>query len=58
MKQAIDFVCTRPGSFLNNNKKLEGLVLRPTIELYTANGERIITKIKVKDFVNVKDYRK
>lgn len=58
MKQAIDFVCTRSDSFLNNNKKLEGLVLRPTVELYTANGERIITKIKVKDFVDVKDYRK
>jgi ATP-dependent RNA circularization protein (DNA/RNA ligase family) len=29
----------------------EGLVLRPTIELLSRNGERIITKVKHRDFV-------
>jgi hypothetical protein len=29
----------------------EGLVLRPTVELKTRSGQRIITKIKAKDFV-------
>jgi len=31
----------------------EGLVLRPAVELKARNGERIITKIKYKDFNNV-----
>lgn len=28
----------------------EGLVLRPTVELFARNGERIITKLKTRDF--------
>jgi len=30
--------------------KAEGLVLRPTTELYNRKGERIITKVKCRDF--------
>lgn len=32
------------------NQIAEGLVMRPEIELFARNGERIITKVKYKDF--------
>lgn len=32
------------------NKQAEGLVLRPDTELFNRRGERVITKIKTKDF--------
>lgn len=58
IKEAIDFVKSRPASKLNPEDKMEGLVLRAPIELYSSNQfERIICKIKVKDFVDLKDYR-
>lgn len=34
--------------------KAEGLVLRPTTELYNRKGERIITKVKCRDFDSLK----
>ena len=33
------------------NFKAEGIVARPKMELFARNGERIITKIKHKDFM-------
>ncbi len=58
MKEAVEFVKTRPQSRLNAENKMEGLVLRPLYELYSNNGGRIICKVKVKDFVEgVKDYK-
>ena len=58
IREAIDFVKNRPQSFLNSKEKLEGLVLRSPIELYTNSLDRVICKVKVKDFVDgVKDYR-
>lgn len=58
IQQAIDFVKQRPMSKLDPSVRMEGLVLRPLIELYTNNDERIICKVKVKDFVDgIKDYR-
>lgn len=32
------------------NFQAEGIVARPTVELYSRNGDRIITKIKCRDF--------
>lgn len=32
------------------NFKAEGIVARPAVELFSRNGERIITKIKTRDF--------
>ena len=58
IKEAIEYVKTRPQSWLNSDYKLEGLVLRSPIELYGNNGSRVICKIKVKDFVDgIKDYK-
>ena len=58
LKEAIDYIKTRPVSKLNPENMMEGLVLRAPLELYTNHGDRIICKVKVKDFVEgVKDYR-
>lgn len=54
--EAIEFVKTRPQSKLDPSVKMEGLVLRAPIEL-ASNGKRVITKIKVKDFVDVANYK-
>ena len=57
-EEAIEYVKTRPQSWLNSDYKLEGLVLRSPTELYSNNGSRVICKIKVKDFVDgIKDYK-
>lgn len=37
-------------SLLHPNAKNEGVVLRPLVELQARNGDRIITKLKFKDF--------
>ena len=58
LDEAIEFVKSRPMSRLDPTKKMEGLVLRAPVEMYTNTGERIICKVKVKDFVDgVKDYK-
>ena len=57
LHDAIDFVKIRPQSKLNSENKMEGLVLRPLVELYDNHGERLITKVKVKDFVDCKGYK-
>ena len=35
------------------NKQAEGMVLRPSVELFNRRGERVITKIKTKDFKQI-----
>ena len=37
--------------------KAEGLVMKPRIELFNRKGERIITKLKVKDFERLKSIK-
>lgn len=49
MQQAIDFVKLRPMSTIGT-AKMEGLVGRPALELLTANSNRLIVKVKVRDF--------
>jgi hypothetical protein len=42
---------TLDSSYLRLNMVgIEGLVLRPKVDLFCRNGERVITKVKVKDF--------
>lgn len=50
--EAINYVKHKPMSKLDSTVPMEGLVLRPTTELYTNNGDRVICKIKVRDFIN------
>lgn len=49
IQDAIDMVKSNPKSTIGN-AFMEGLVGRPSIELKTNNGERVIVKIKCGDF--------
>lgn len=52
LTEAIEYV--RSGQLLSRcatvRRQAEGLVMRPIVDLFDRRGERIITKIKVKDF--------
>lgn len=48
-QEAVDFVRTNPASTIGT-AKMEGLVGRPAVELKTSAGNRVIVKIKVRDF--------
>ena len=50
IREAIDFVKTKPQSKLNPAAPMEGLVGRPMVNLYGDEG-RVIVKIKVRDYV-------
>lgn len=49
LQEAVNYVKTKPKSKIGTADS-EGLVGRPKVELSDANGERVITKIKVRDF--------
>lgn len=49
--EAIEFVKSGFNSVIGT-AKAEGLVIRPTTELFNRKGERVITKIKTRDFHN------
>lgn len=49
--QAVAFIKERPKSVLAEGRcEMEGIVCRPVIELKTKAGERVIVKIKSRDF--------
>lgn len=50
LQEAIDFVKTKPKSHIGT-ANMEGLVCRPVVEMLDRMGKRVITKIKVCDFV-------
>jgi ATP-dependent RNA circularization protein (DNA/RNA ligase family) len=52
LEQAIEYVKNGFKSTISHNKDYmaEGLIMKPKIELFNRKGERIITKIKYKDF--------
>lgn len=50
LQEAIDFVKTKPKSHIGT-ANMEGLVCRPIVEMLDRMGKRVITKIKVCDFV-------
>lgn len=49
LQEGIDWVKTKPKSKIGTADS-EGLVARPVIELCDGKGERVIVKIKVRDF--------
>jgi hypothetical protein len=49
LDEAIDIACD-PFPSLLGDRKAEGLVCRPAVELTGRNGRRIITKVKTKDY--------
>lgn len=51
LEEAIEYVKWGfPSKVAYNELQAEGLVLTPKIDLFARNGQRIITKIKTKDF--------
>lgn len=50
LQEAVDFVKTKPKSHIGT-AIMEGLVCRPAVEMMDRTGKRVITKIKMKDFV-------
>ncbi len=54
LENAIKYVTLDPMSEIAAEEHLmEGLVLRPAVELRIRRGDRLITKIKVRDFKNL-----
>lgn len=51
INEAVEFIKTRPCSLINPNHEMEGVVGKPIIDLYDRQHNRIITKIKVCDFI-------
>lgn len=49
IKEAMEFTAKGFQSCIGS-KKAEGLVLRPSVQLYNRKAQRIITKVKTKDF--------
>ena len=52
LEKAIEFVKQGYYSTIADNKlyQAEGLICKPTVELFNRSGQRVITKIKYKDF--------
>lgn len=52
LQEAVDFVKTNPESKVATNGKMtmEGIVVKPAVELCDSKGERIIVKIKCCDY--------
>jgi len=48
--EAIEFVKSKPRSWINANAPMEGVVLRPKVRLYGPDGSRLIVKVKAKDY--------
>lgn len=53
LNDAIALVKSRPKSIFGVADS-EGLVLRPTVDIMKRNGDRVITKVKVRDFLEDK----
>lgn len=50
IQEAVDYVKTKPVSHINPNHEMEGLVGKPLIDFYDRNHNRVMVKIKVRDF--------
>lgn len=55
IENAVRFIKQRPASTIGT-AKMEGVVGRPAVELKTSNGNRVIVKIKVRDFEEIEKY--
>ena len=51
IEKAVDFIKGQPKSLINSAHEMEGVVGRPVVDFYDRNHDRLIVKIKAKDFV-------
>lgn len=52
IQKAVDYVKSKPNSLISKQtKEIEGVVGVPKIRLFDVKGDRIIVKVKVRDFV-------
>lgn len=51
IEKAVDFIKGQPKSLINSAHEMEGVVGRPVVDFYDRNHDRLIVKIKVRDFV-------
>lgn len=51
IEQAVEFIKTQPRSLINPLHEMEGVVGKPKVDFYDRSHNRLIVKIKVKDFV-------
>lgn len=56
IEEAADYVRKEPNSTIGT-AKMEGVVGRPAMELCTSGGNRLIVKIKVRDFKEMESYK-
>jgi len=52
LREAVEVVRNRSIESSWEGARIEGLVGRPCVDLYSRKGERIIAKVKVKDFID------
>ena len=50
LQEAVDYVKSKPKSTIGN-APMEGLVCKPSVEIFDRIGRRVIVKVKVRDFV-------
>lgn len=50
VEEAEAYVKTKPKSLVNPKAPMEGVVIRPKVRLYNQKGERIIVKVKCRDY--------
>lgn len=50
IEQAVKFIKTQPRSIINPAHEMEGVVGKPKVDFYDRSHNRLIVKIKVKDF--------
>jgi hypothetical protein len=50
IEQAVEFIKTQPRSLINPLHEMEGVVGKPKVDFYDRSHNRLIVKIKVKDF--------
>ena len=51
IEEAVEYVKGQPRSIINSAHEMEGVVGRPRVDFYDRNHDRLIVKIKVRDFV-------
>lgn len=55
LDEAKKFVLNHPASTLSNEHEMEGLVLRPKVQLYDVKGHLITCKLKYRDIIKLEE---